>query len=428
MSSAKITIWENTVGYLTWDDRTQTAIFEAEKSYINSPLNIAPILHRDKEEMIFGNNFSDKFQGMIPTFNDSLPDSFGNIIFKEWLEQVDLNQSDMNPVERLLYVGKRGVGALEYLVGKEIPNLTQNIDLEELSNISDTILKKKYNQNDFLNNPEALQNILTIGSSVGGAQAKILVAITQDDSLLAGDVLHEYPAEYYIVKLEHNSQDKWCQEKNFVEYVYNSIAKDIGINVAPSRLLTEGGRTHFASKRFDRQIDVKTGAIRKIHQQTVNALAGFFGKNYEFGYEDIFKIMEFLKLPYADKEQLFSQMVFNIVSGNRDDHTKNFSFVMNDLGQWSYSPAYDLTYPFDPYQSFYVPHQISINSKVKNISYQDILDVSKKVGILGAKAIIENVLDHINSFSHKIKQFDLNDKTVQLINKEISRNISNLKR
>tara|TARA_R110002072_G_scaffold303044_1_gene492061 strand:+ start:2650 stop:3960 length:1311 start_codon:yes stop_codon:yes gene_type:complete len=426
MSSAKISIWDTTVGYISWDNRNNTAIFESEKGYVDSPINIAPLLHPDKKELLFGNNHHEKFLGMIPTFNDSLPDSFGNVVFKEWLEQIDIDQSEMNPIERLLYVGKRGIGALEYHKGKDIPNITHNLDLSELSQISDKIIKRKYLQEDFIHNPDALRNILTIGSSVGGAQAKILVAITREqkkenEKILAGDIIHPIPVDYYIVKLEHDSQDTWYREKNYVEFVYNQIAKDIGINVTDSRLILEGGRAHFASKRFDRVNN------RKIHKQTVNALTGFFGKNTEFSYEHIFRVMEYLKLPSDQKNQLFMQMVFNVVASNRDDHTKNFSFLMDEKGQWSFSPAYDLTFPFDPYQSFGIPHKISINNKVKGINREDLVVTAKKVGILNYNEIIDNIVDCVSTFSKRIKEYDLNQKTVQLVMADIEKNINRVK-
>ena len=426
MSSAKISIWNTTVGYISWDDRNNTAIFEADQEYIDAPFNIAPLIHPDKKELLYGNNYHEKFNGMIPTFNDSLPDSFGNVVFKEWLEQIDMDQSQMNPVERLLYVGSRGIGATEYHEGKDIPNITHNLDLSGLAQISDKIIKRKYVQEDFVHNPDALRNILTIGSSVGGAQAKILVAITREqkkenEKILAGDIIHHIPVDYYIVKLEHDSQDIWNREKNYVEFVYNQIAKDIGINVADSRLIREGGRAHFASKRFDR---VKN---RKVHKQTVNALTGFFGKNTEFSYEHIFSVIEYLKLSSNQKEQLFMQMVFNVVASNRDDHTKNFSFLMDEKGQWSLSPAYDLTFPFDPYQSFVIPHKISINGKVKDISRKDLVATAKKVGILHYNEIIDNVVDKVATFSSRIKEYDLNQKTVQLVAADIEKNIQRVK-
>ena len=420
MSTAKITIWDKTIGYLYWDKPNHTALFEADEEYIKAPFNIAPIIHSDKEENLGGNDFHDKFLGLIPTFNDSLPDSFGNIVFKEWLEQIDVDQSEMNPVERLRYVGSRGIGALEYHKGKDIQHTAGVIDLEQLATISDKIIKRKYNQKDYLHNPEALRNILTIGSSVGGAQAKILVAMTPDEQLLAGDIIHDQPVDYYIVKLEHDPKDIWYREKNYVEFVYNQIASDIGIPVAESKLITEGGRAHFASKRFDRVNN------QRIHTQTVNALTGFFGKNNEFSYENIFEIIEFLNLSYDNSEQLFKQMTFNILASNRDDHTKNFSFLMNQTGEWSLAPAYDLTFPFDPYQRFIIPHKISINKKTNDINRKDIEAVAIKAGIMNYNQIIDHAIEVVSSFENRIKQYQLNDKTVQLILKDLEKNRNNL--
>lgn len=422
MSTAKITIWDKTVGYLYWDHTNNTALFEADEEYIQSSFNIAPIIDKEKGESLSGNDFHDNFLGLIPTFNDSLPDSFGNIVFKEWLEQMDMNQSDMNPVERLRYIGKRGIGALAYHKGHDIPNLVHNVDLEELSQISDKIIKRKYEHKDYLHNPEALRNILTIGSSIGGAQAKILIAITENEHLLAGDIIHQQPVDYYIVKLEHDPQDIWNREKNYVEFVYNQIAKEIGIHVAESRLIEEGGRAHFASKRFDRVNN------QRIHKQTVNALTGFYGRNNEFSYTNIFEIIEYLQLPYSNSKQLFMQMVFNVAVSNRDDHTKNFSFLMDRKGTWSLSPAYDLTFPFDPYTSFVIPHKISINQKTKDINRKDIEAVAKKAGIRNYNQIIDNVIEQVSTFKYRIKQYGLNEKTIRLIAKDLEKNRLRIKR
>ncbi len=416
MSSAKITIWDKVVGYLVWDAPNQTAIFEAEESYINAPFNISPLLHEDKKQIINGFDFHKKFNGLFPCFNDSLPDSFGNIVFKEWLEQNKIDQSTMNPVERLLYVGNRGVGAIEYQKGHDIPNVIQSIDLNELAGISNTIIKRKYNQKDYLHNPEALKNILVIGSSFGGAQAKVLVAINDKNELLAGDIIHKDELDYYIVKLEHDPNNIWNKEKNFVEFEYNEIAREIGLIVADSKLISSGESTHFASKRFDRINN------EKIHTQTVNALTGFFGRNTDFSYEEIFRIIVYLDLPYVNSEQLFTQMVFNVAASNRDDHTKNFSFMMDKLGQWSLTPAYDLTYPFDPYQQFNTPHQISINGKNSGIDRKDLVAVAKKVGIRNYNQIIDKAVNGVATFEARIQRYGLNKNTIQLIVKELESN------
>jgi serine/threonine-protein kinase HipA len=315
-----------------------------------------------------------------------------------------------------LYVGNRGVGAIEYQKGHDIPNVIQSIDLNELAGISHTIIKRKYDQKDYLHNPEALKNILVIGSSFGGAQAKVLVAINDKNELLAGDIIHKNEVDYYIVKLEHDPTNIWYREKNFVEFEYNQIARNIGLNVADSKLISSGKQTHFASKRFDR---VKN---EKIHTQTVNALTGFYGRNTEFSYEEIFRIISYLNLSYSNSEQLFTQMVFNVATSNRDDHTKNFSFMMNKLGEWSLTPAYDLTYPFDPYQNFNTPHQISINGKNLEINRKDLESVAKKAGIRNYNSIIDKVVEGVSTFESRMKQYDLNKNTIQLIIKELETN------
>jgi serine/threonine-protein kinase HipA len=421
MSSAKIKIWNHTVGYLYWDDPNQTVLFEPDTEYLSSIINIAPIIHSNKKEGLTGSDYPRQFNGMIPTFNDSLPDSFGNIVFREWLEQMKMDQSEMNPVERLLYIGCRGIGALEYETGKDFANTLKNIDLNELADISNKILQRKYDQEDFLDDPEALTNILTIGSSVGGAQAKILTAQTEDNRLLAGDFVHDQPVDYYIVKLEHDPQNRWYKEKNYVEFVYNEIARDIGINVADSKLLFEGGRAHFASKRFDRVEN------NKLHQQTVNALTGFWGKSLEFGYRDIFRIIEYLKLPASNSEQLFMQMVFNVAMSNRDDHTKNFSFLMNDNGEWSLSPAYDLTFPRDPYEAIGAAHQIHINGKTREILRDDIVAVANVAGVRNYNQLIDRVLDHATTFKDRINNYPVASNTTKRIVREINDNLYRLK-
>lgn len=422
MSSAKITIWNKVVGYLVWDEPNQTAIFEADDDYLVAPFNIAPLIHGDKNAPLTGINFSPKFNGLPPCFNDALPDSFGNNVFKEWLEQNKIDQSELNPVERLLYIGQRGIGALEYHIGRDIPNITHIIDVNDLAAISDKIIKRKYDQRDYILNPEALKNILVIGSSVGGAQAKILVAINKKNELLAGDILHAEPVDYYIIKLEHDSSDIWLKEKNVVEFEYNQMAREAGLFVSESKLFHIDGKTHFASKRFDRVNN------HKIHTQTVNALTGFYGRNTEFSYEEIFRIIEYLRLPYVNLEQLFIQLVFNVAASNRDDHTKNFSFVMNDKAEWSLSPSYDLTYPFDPYQNFNVPHQIAINGKTSNITRKDLETVAKKAGIRGYNKIIDRVVESVASFTKRIKPYDLNKNTVKLISKDLELNRKRLEK
>lgn len=418
MSVARVSIWGITVGYLAWDGIKHHSIFEPDAEYVKSDFNLAPILHPQKKEILYGNDFHEKFEGLIPVFKDSLPDAFGNVVFKEWLEQSGLKESDMNPVERLLYVGRRGMGALEYHVEKGNANVIQNIDLEELSTISDLIIKRKY---ESIGGIRSLENILKIGASVGGAQAKILVAKRRGtEEYLAGDIVHDGDADYYIIKLGHDTSQIWHREKNVVEFIYNQIAREIGLNVPESELIFQGERVHFQTKRFDRVNNVRW------HTQTVSAMAGFYGRTNEFGYENIFKIIDFLKLSDDHKKQLFLNMIFNVAASNRDDHTKNFSFLMSPLGEWAVSPAYDLTYPVDPFQNFGMVHKITVNGKDRNIDRSDILQVADKIGLIGAHEMIDKVISGVNGFRKMAQSFDINKKTVDIIDSELQKNIMRL--
>ncbi len=419
MSVARVTIWGKTVGYLAWDGVKQVAIFEPDDEYLNTDFNLAPILHPQKKEILYGSNFHEKFGGMIPIFKDSLPDAFGNVVFKEWLDQKGLSEGEMNPVERLLYVGSRGMGALEYHVEKANPNIIQNIDLEELSQISDFIIKRKYQAEGGV---QSLENILKIGASVGGAQAKILVAKKQgSEEYLAGDVIHQGDFDYYIIKLGHDMSQIWYREKNIVEYIYNEIAREAGLNITDYQVIVQGERVHFQTKRFDRVNNVRW------HAQTVSAMVGFYGRTHEFGYENMFKMIDYLQLNEENKRQLFLNMVFNVCASNRDDHTKNFTFLMSPDGDWSLSPAYDLTYPADPFQNFGMVHKITVNGKDRNINRKDLLKVADKVGMIGAGEMIDGVISAVEGFRGRAKNFDIEGKTIDLIWLELEKNLIRLK-
>ena len=188
--------------------------------------------------------------------------------------------------------------------------------------------------------------------------------------------------------------------------------------MAESKLITKGDYTHFASKRFDRAQN------NKVHMQTLNAITGFYGRNTEFSYEKTFQVLEYLKVPYIQKERLFTQMVFNVAASNRDDHTKNFSFLMDKKGKWSYAPAYDITYPIDPYSTFKIQHKISINNKVKDIERADLLKVAQLVGINRPTQIIDKVKEGVLTFENRIKQYQLNKNTIDIIVREIGTNAS----
>ena len=423
MSNVRVKIWDETVGYLTWDSRSNTAIFELDETYQESVYNLSPLLLDKQQRLHFGGAYDGPFQGLPPMIADSLPDRFGNRVFQEWLTQNNHHLNDLNSVDRLMYVASRGTGALEYEPGKDVIGSISEVDFNELAAVSKKIIENKYEYSDFVKNQEALQNILTIGSSVGGAQAKVLVSIhNQTNELRAGDVVHQDAGfDYYIVKLAYDSETPWGAEKTSVEYIYHQMALESGIKMMPCQLLEIGDSVHFRTKRFDRVEG------QKVHTQTLAALTGYSNKNVSFSYEQVFRLMEQLQVSHRDKEQLFKQMVFNVASCNMDDHMKNFGFLMDKSGEWKLSPAYDLTYPFDPYLPSMMFHKMSINGKTKDITRKDVLAVGRLIGIRNAKGIVDAICDAVASFSDKCKHLNISNRTVGLVQPELDKRIELLR-
>jgi serine/threonine-protein kinase HipA len=423
MSSIKIKLWNKPIGYVYWDDKNNRSIVELDENYQKSPLDVSPLLLNKSVKIHSSSIYEPVFQGLIPMIADSLPDYFGNRVFHTWLEQNNILESDLNPIERLMYIGKRGVGALEYEPGKTIINTIETVDFSEIVNISEKIISNKYAFKDYIDNQQALQNILTIGSSVGGAQAKVLVAIHPiTGEIKAGDILHDDSLfEYFIVKLGHDSETNWGKEKTSVEYVYFLMAKLAGLDIEESKLIKNEGNTHFITKRFER----KNGM--KIHFQTLLGLTGYQNRAIPFSYEQCFIVLEQLKLKHSDKERLFRQLVFNVSSCNMDDHMKNIGFVMHQDGEWKLAPSYDLTYPFDPYLPSMKFHKMNINGKSKNIQLEDVLNIAKKVGVRNPKGIIEQVLYAVLCFEKLSNEFQISEKSKSIIWNDIKEATNRLK-
>lgn len=419
MSNVRVRIWNRTVGYLTWDSRSNTAVFELDDDYRNAPFNLSPLLIDKGQRLHFGGTYDGPFVGLPPLISDSLPDRFGNRVFQEWLTQNNYQLNDLNSVDRLMYVSNRGTGALEYEPGKDVMGSVSEVDFNELAEVSKKIIENKYEYADFVANQQALQHILTIGSSVGGAQAKVLVAIHRETGeLRAGDVLHSDPAfDYFIVKLSYSSDTPWGTEKTSVEFVYHQMAKEVGLRMMPCELLEVDGSVHFKTMRFDRVEG------QKLHTQTLAALTGYSNRNIPFSYENVFRVMERLQVSHRDKEQLFKQMVFNVASCNMDDHMKNLSFIMGPNGDWKLSPAYDLTYPFDPYLPSMMFHKMSINGKTKDINREDVLAVGRLVGIRNAKGVVDGIREAVSTFQTKASELSVSKRTRESIQAEIEKRI-----
>ena len=341
---------------------------------------------------------------------DSLPETFGNIIFQEWLTSKGIQK--ITPLEQLAYVADRGMGALEYKPVKELPNISM-INIKEVISILEKVLNLKEGTKGNNLNELALLNIFKIGTSAGGARPKIVIAEDKKTGeIIAGDRTINKNYNHYLVKLHLEDTDGYNKEK--VEYAYYLLAKEAGIDMMPSKLIDD---KHFATLRYDRQNG------EKQHVLTVTGLTGWDFKNQQenSSYENVFKVALGLKAPHKNLQQLFRRMVFNVVFKNVDDHLKNHSFMYNkERNQWNLGPAYDLTYALNPLLTFKTTSRaLSINGKRTSITMRDVLSIAEEFSIKNPKGIIKDVQALISRWPERAIELNIPSTIIKAIQGEL---------
>ena len=390
--AAEIWIWDQLAGVVLWDDTEQLGSFEFDPNFLQSGLDISPIkmpLGQGKRIYSFpelrksrGDVF-DTFKGLPGLLADMLPDKYGNQLINTWLIQNGRQADSLNPVEQLCFIGKRGVGALEIR-----PSLRQDsgkathLEIDSLVHIAGKILNSRADFQADLSSEEqsALSDILKIGTSAGGARAKAVIAFNpKTGEVKSGQVKAPAGFSYWIIKFDgvHDSQFGASAGYGRVEMAYYLMAKAARIRMSECRLLEENGRAHFMTKRFDR---LDTG--QKIHMQSLCGLRHFdFNQVGFYSYAQVFETMRMLRLPYPEAEELFVRMVFNVLARNCDDHTKNFAFLMDQTGNWSLSPAYDICFAYRPGSIWVSAQSLMVNGKRENIGDADFLEVARQMNI-----------------------------------------------
>jgi serine/threonine-protein kinase HipA len=398
ISTAYIKIWNKRVGAIAWDENSGLASFEYEPSFLANNWDLAPLKMpiRGAEKQVF--SFSElrntsTFKGLPGLLADVLPDKYGNSLINAWLASNGRPANSMNPVELLCFIGQRGMGALEFepVLPKANSGATK-IELNSLIQVAQEILLGRQNFNTNLSNDEAkaLSDILKIGTSAGGARAKAVIAFNPDtNEIRSGQADAPKGFTHWLLKFDGVTDQQIGTSSGYgrVEMAYYLMAKEAAIEMTECRLLEENDRAHFMTKRFDRE-----HGKGKLHVQSFCAIAHYdFNEITLFSYEQLFETMRSMLLPYTDAEQLYRRMVFNVMARNCDDHTKNFSFMMDKTGQWKLAPAFDVCHAFRPGSSWVSQHSLSINGKRMNISRNDLLQVAKKMNIKKADAIIDQV-------------------------------------
>jgi serine/threonine-protein kinase HipA len=340
------------------------------------------------------------FHGLPGLLSDSLPDRFGNALIDAWLATKGLSADAFNAVERLCYIGSRGMGALEFrpLLGPRARKSNQ-VQVGRLVELASQILAQRKKLKVSFAAPEeaqALREILQVGTSAGGARAKAIIAWNPStNEVRSGQIAAGEGFEYWLLKFDgvRGNKDKELEDpKGYgrIEYAYSRMATDAGIRMNPCRLFEENGRSHFMSRRFDRQ---ENGA--KLHMQSLGALAHYdFNLAGAYAYEQALFTIRRLGLPMAAVEEQFRRMVFNIVARNQDDHVKNIAFLMDKTGQWSLAPAFDVTYSYNPTGDWTASHQMTLNGKRDHFRMNDFTTCARAAAMKRgrAKTIVNQIL------------------------------------
>lgn len=400
-----ITLWDEKVAVIAWNKNLEVGVIEFYDSFIKKELDIAPImmpledLKRGERIFSFSNLKNKTFKGLPGLIADVLPDDYGNSIIDEWFASKG-KLVESSPLDRLCYIGKRGMGALEFEPANTDNqlNTSSNIEIKELVDLATHILEKRINFSKKLEqNNETLFDILRVGTSAGGARPKAIIAYNdKTKEVRSGQVIAPQGFGYWLLKFD-GVQGEFIKDNPLgigrIEYSYYKMALDCGINMTESRLLIDGEQAHFMTKRFDR-----TENGEKLLTQTLCGIA-HYDRDERYSYEQLFMVMRKLNLDYLDFEQLYRRMIFNVIARNHDDHTKNHSFIMDKNGKWSLSPAYDLCYSYSPSGQWTSKHQMSINGKRENFSFEDLLKVGIEQGIKKPKQIIEKLKNIVSNWS-----------------------------
>ena len=427
VDTVEVSLWGDIVGAVSWLDDRGYGIFEYDRAFLKKGLDISPI-HMSLDNARKGDGIfsfpslnKNTFLGLPGLLADALPDKFGNSMIDAWLVRNGRDAAGFNPVERLCYMGKRGVGALEFspaIIGKYEKPVP--VEISELVGLVQEIMdeRKKLDINigrSEKENAEAVMDILRVGTSAGGARPKAVIAMDDEGNVISGQARAPKGYDYWILKFDGVTDLELGEPKGYgrIEYAYYLMAQAAGIEMTECRLMAESGRAHFMTKRFDR-----VGG-EKLHMQSLCGIAHYdFNMAGVYAYEQAFAVMRKLHMSKAEAIQQYRRMVLNVVARDMDDHTKNISFLMAPDGKWKLSPAYDAIYSHNPAGKWTNQHQMSLNGERDHFTKADLIAVSDSISLSKPDEVINDVVNAVERWPEFAKTAGVNDKTI----KEISNN------
>ena len=409
----KVILWGKEIGRLAWHENRHLSYFLYNPEFLKGDLDVAPLAasihHPLSSRAIFGE--TERIYQKLPSFiADSLPDAWGNRLFEEWRKDNHLSERSVTSLEKLAFIGRRGMGALEFVPEIERGAMMDHVDIKALADLAEKIAVERENVRIMPEESLTLQSLIAVGTSAGGRQPKGVIAIDRETGeIRSGQADIEPTLDYYLLKF--GDKERSSAE---LEQTYYEMALAAGINMMESRLVEVEGTKHFLTKRFDRD---KTG---KLHTQTLAAM-----DPEADSYEKLLVVCRKLHLPEVDCQEVFRRMVFNILANNTDDHHKNFTFIMNRQGLWRLSPAYDMTYIFDT--GGYLPnkeHCLMIGGKLQDITHEDIIAFAGDAGIRAPESIIRKVATAVASFRLLAEKNDVKSEWIGRIESCLSEHLN----
>lgn len=428
MTTASVELWGRRIGAVVWLDERDIGVFQYTAEFAASGIEVSPLrMPLRQAPYEFPALSAPTFKGLPGMLADSLPDKFGNALIDVWLAQQGRQGASFNPVERLCYTGKRGMGALEFLPAMSgSPTSSRKVDVDRLVDLSNRILANRKDLKGVFNGKDDardIEDILRVGTSAGGARAKAVLAWNEKTGQFrSGQLQVDSGFSQWLVKFDgvaENSDKELSDPKGFgrIEYAYHLMAQEAGIEMARCRLHEEGGRAHFMTRRFDRLDDGQ-----KLHYQSLGALA-----HYDFeipgahSYEEAVLVIKALRLPVADVDQQVRRAFFNVIARNQDDHVKNIGFIMDKQGTWRLSPAFDVAYSYNPNGAWTSSHQMSVNGKRDGFTVSDLIALAEMAGMKKRKAegVIDDVVHAVRNWHTHAQEAQVSDRHVNAVEKAL---------
>ncbi len=417
--TAEVHLWGTHIATVAWDDAHDYAVMRYVPSFLHSGIEVSPFTMPLRDDNYsFPELAKASYKGLPGFLADSLPDKFGSALITQWIERQGRQASDFSPIDRLCYVGTRGMGALEFVPSLSASeSLGEQLEVKELVRLANLALSEKGLLQTSLEDEKAVEQIIRIGTSAGGARAKALISWNAETNEVYSGQLAPRPGfSYWLMKFDgvDKSGDKEGPDPHgygLIEYAYYRLAIAAGIEMTACRIFEDHGHYHFMTKRFDR-----TDAGEKLHMQSLCALRHYdFNMAGAHSYEQALHCCLDLKLEKAQIRELYRRMCFNVILRNQDDHTKNISFLMDKAGQWRLSPAYDVTFAYNPDGNWTASHQMSINGKREDITREDLLSVARRFKIGKANAIIDSIIAVSKTWPQLAEEIGIADERITAI-------------